>query len=48
MDYIIERGCQEMGRVTSQGKLLLCWWAYPRGCENGYNLAGAKGRRKAD
>ncbi len=33
--YDIERGRREMGRDTSLGKLLLCWWAYPRRCENG-------------
>ena len=46
--YDTKRGRRTVGRDTSQGKLLLCGWAYPRRCEDGWCLADPKERRKAD
>lgn len=43
----IKRGRREMGRDTSQGKLLLCRWAYPRCCKDGDCLADTERGRKA-
>ena len=37
--YDIKRGRREVGRDTSEGKLLVRRWAYPRRCENGWCLA---------
>ena len=41
MDYMTLKEASEKWGVS--GKLLLCWWTYPRCCENGRCLAAPQG-----
>ena len=45
--YDFERSWREIGRVPAPDELLLCRRPYTRCCEDGDNLACAKGREKA-